>query len=314
MRTSHTSLSSRLPQFTSTEFINSGPIYFTKSTSIICRCGQHVASNITPDSCSHCISIRTAARMYDESHPTKTRTRTATFTVDTLENVNIINCLTAKTIDPLPKIKASSSLPTVNHHVSVGINDVKCSLFGCQERLNPRYEVTCCRCESEAILRSNLECLFGDINTDVVFKIELSVVATNCGDQMCGNYRDCDAKAGIVNFKHVIYLPAFQNGIDQYHAVMSSLYTGYDKDMLSTLDCVSNVIDYDYNVLRFYLNEIKMYSHISNDVTCDCDNMQISPETISIIRANSELSTLRFDDYLEATSSSTVQELNSYYY
>ena len=99
MRTYRMSVSSRLPQFTNAQFVNSGPIYFPKSTTIICRCGQHVASNITPDSCSHCISIKTAARMYDQSHPTKTTM--ATFTVDTFSNVNIINYVDVKVVDPL---------------------------------------------------------------------------------------------------------------------------------------------------------------------------------------------------------------------
>ena len=300
------SLSSRLPQFTSTQFINSEPSYFAKSTTIICRCGhgQHVASNITPDICFHCISIRTSARIYDELHPEMivthpTRIITTTFTIDTFSNVNIVSCVGAK----------RNPLCERSHHV-IGPDDIKCEVLGCQVYLFGRYDWyqkslgICECCEYELSFRKQLEYFFGAININFWVEIKLNIIVINCSDPICADYPDSEAMPGIVQYVRVAYLPAFQSGIDEYHALMTSLNRGYDKDLPSTLDCRHTYIKDDYIMLQFYLQEIKncKHSNFPNNLTCDCDNIRIIPDTMSIVPTNPKLSTLRFSQYLSRAS------------
>ena len=147
--------------------------------------------------------------------------------------------------------------------------------------------------------------------------IKLNIVATNCSDQMCADYRDHDAKPGKVEFTHVVYLPAFQTGINEFHTCITDINRRWKRgpwDLLSTLDCCLFSTEDEYSALGFYLDEIINYTDISNDVICDCNNMIVSPATITIIPADPKLEILRFNEFLPMdVRNYSVSELRSHY-
>lgn len=209
--------------------------------------------------------------------------------VDTFDNVNTINIVPVEVIDVDQKVREYDPLSTIDDYVSAGA--VECDVMGCHELVDLKDGLTCSQCTPEVALRNNLECSFDYINTCYYMKIELTGVAKNCDSMSC-NYD----YPPIVEFKRVVYLPAFQNGLLEYWALMNNLYGEDGWNYLNTLNC--DLIGYVHNVLRFY-SKLLEYDCIEIDDTCNCNNIvSINAERISVVPANPDLTTSRFYDFL----------------
>ena len=232
---------------------------------------------------------------------------TATVAVDTFDNVNTIDIVPVEVIDDDQTVKQNDRLLTIDDYVSTGTFDIECDVMSCHKLIDLKDGLTCSRCTQEVALINKLKYSFGDIDTCYYIKIELGAISENRDSISCDN-----CYPFVVAFKQVVYLPAFEQFLSEYYALMDSSYGKYNWNYLYTLNC--DLIRYSHPALRFY-SKLLEYNSFESDDTCNCNNIvSIIAERISVVPAYSDLTTSRFYDFLpKYPHNATIEDLLRYY-